>query len=138
VVAGSSAAFLHEIGDLWSTRHEFVSSVRRQSQRSEIRYRRRTVEPEDITLVAGLPTMTIERTVVDLVEDLVDLSLVADVLRDASLKRQLDLIRLEALLAPLAARNGFKKYDGAMFLQRLMVIAGIDEKSVAQGIASNP
>ncbi len=38
--------------------------------------------------------MTIERTIADLVDDLKDLSLVADVLRDASGKRTLDLDRL--------------------------------------------
>lgn len=42
VVAGTSAARLHDIGGMWAERHEFVSPRRRQSQRPEIRYRLRT------------------------------------------------------------------------------------------------
>jgi hypothetical protein len=138
VIAGESATRLHRIGDFRASRHDFVSPVRRQSQRREIRYRQRTLDPRDATLVEGMPTMTIERTIADLVEDLKDLSLVADALRDASGKRILDLDRLRDLLAPLAARNGFRKGDGRALLDRLMEIAGIDIDSLAQRVAANP
>lgn len=135
VVAGSSAARLHDIGDLWADRHEFVSPKRRQTQRTEMRYRRRALDPADVTLVEGLPAMTMERTIADLVEDVSDLSLVADVLRDASLSRDLNLARLRERLAPLAERNGFTRGDGAALLDRLLQIAGIDPDSVARRLA---
>jgi predicted transcriptional regulator of viral defense system len=138
VIAGASAARLHRIGDLWADRHDFVSPVRRQSQRREIRYRQRVLDPRDVTLVEGLPTMAIERTIADLVEDLAELSLVADALRDASHKRILDVDRLRDLLAPLAERNGFPKGDGAALLNRLMEIAGIDADSLARLLARSP
>lgn len=125
VVAGESAADLHGIGDFRALRHEFTSPARRQSQRSSIRYRQRTLAPRDVVLVDGLPAMTMERTIADLVDDVKDLSLVADALRDASDRRPLDLPRLRELLAPLAARDGFKKNDGDALLVRLMQIAGI-------------
>lgn len=137
VVAGSSAALLHEVGDLWAGRHEFVSRRRRQSQRSEIRYRQRPVERRDVTLVQGLPVMTIERTITDLVEEVGDLSLVADALRDAAYKRNLDLDRLRELLTPLAERNGLRKGDGDALLNRLLEIAGIDVDSVARRVAAD-
>lgn len=137
VVAGSSAALLHDIGDLWAGRHEFVSRRRRQSQRSEIRYRQRPVERRDVTLVQGLPVMTIERTIADLVEEVGDLSLVADALRDAAFKRNLDLDRLRELLTPLAERNGLRKGDGDALLNRLLEIAGIDVDSVARRVAAD-
>lgn len=137
VVAGESAADLHGIGDLRPLRHEFVSSERRQSQRSTIRYRQRALDPRDVTLVGGLPVMTMERTIADLVEEVGDLSLVADALRDASRKRDLDLERLRSLLAPLAQRNGLKKGDGAALLNRLMEIAGIDPDAVARRVAAD-
>lgn len=137
VVAGSSAAGLHDIGDLWAGRHEFVTQGRRQSQRSEIRYRQRPVEDRDVTLVQGLPVMTMERTIADLVEEVGDLSLVADALRDAALKRDLDLDRLRELLAPLATRHGFRKGDGNALLTRLLEIAGIDVDSVARRVAAD-
>lgn len=138
VVAGESAADLHGIGDLRALRHDFVSPARRQSQRSAIRYRQRILDPRDVTLVVGLPVMTMERTIADLVDDIKDLSLVADALRDASSKRDLDLERLRALLAPLSHRNGLAKGDGAALLDRLMEIAGIDIDSLTRFIARSP
>lgn len=137
VVAGTSAARLHDIGDLWAHRHEFVSTKRRQSQRDEIRYRQRNLDQADVTLVEGLPTMTMERTISDLVEDVGDLSLVADALRDASFKRSLDLARLRELLGPMAERNGFKKGDGSALLSRLLEGAGIDPATVARRLAAD-
>lgn len=137
VVAGESAADLHGIGDLRAPRHEFVSPERRQSQRSAIRYRRRTLNLRDVTLVDGLPVMTMERTIADLIEEVGDLSLVADALRDASRERDLDLERLRSLLAPFAQRNGLEKGDGAALLDRLMEIAGIDPEAVARRVAAD-
>ena len=138
VIAGASAARLHGIGDLPAARHDFVSPKRRQSQRPEIRYRQRNLDPRDVTLVEGLPVMTVERTIADLVEDVKELSLVADVLRDASERRSPDTDRLEELLAPLAERNGLPKADGRALLNRLMELAGIDLKTIAREIASTP
>lgn len=138
VVAGESAADLHGIGDFRALRHDFVSPTRRQSQRKEIRYRQRALDPRDVMLVEGLPVMTMERTIADLVDDNQDLSLVGDALRDASSKRALDLHRLHELLAPLAAREGFKKGDGAALLHRLMEIAGTDADSLARLLARSP
>ena len=94
------------------------------------------LDPQDVTLVDGLPAMTMERTIADLVEEVGDISLVADALRDASRKRNLDLGRLRELLAPLAQRNGLRG-DGAALLDRLMEIAGIDADAVARRIAAD-
>lgn len=137
VVAGESAAGLHDIGDFRSLRHQFVSPARRQSQRSAIRYRLRTLNPCDVTLVESLPVMTMERTIADLIEEVGDLSLVADALRDVSRSRDLDLERLRTLLALLAHRNGLTKGDGAALLDRLMEIAGIDPEAVARRVAAD-
>lgn len=138
VLAGASAARLHGIGDLRAARHDFVSPVRRQTQRSQIRYRQRSLDPRDVTLVEGMPTMTVERTIADLVEDVGELSLVADALRDAATMHRLDLTRLGDLLGPLAARQGFGKHDGAALLGRLLQLAGLDVESLTLRIASSP
>lgn len=137
VVAGETAADLHGIGDFRALRHDFVSPTRRQSQRREIRYRQRALEPRDVMLVEGLPVMTMERTIADLVDDNKDLSLVGDALRDGSGKRTLDLQRLRELLAPFATRDGFKKGEGDALLQRLMEIAGIDPDALAGRVAQD-
>ena len=137
VVSGASAAWLHEIGELRADRHEFAAPVRRQSQRAEIRYRQRQLDSADVTIVNGLPATTPERTLADLVEMRTDLSLVADALGDAARMRQLDLNRLAELLAPLAARTGFRKDDGEALLARLMEFAGLDAAATAKRIAAD-
>jgi predicted transcriptional regulator of viral defense system len=138
VVASSSAALLHGVGDMWANRHEFVTAKRRQTQRAEMRYRQRRLDDRDITLVAGLPVMTLERTLVDLLDDVREMSLVADALGMAVKKQQLDFDRLRELFGPLAERNGFKRHDGNAVLERLLEIAGLDLDSIARRIAANP
>lgn len=137
VVMGESAASLHGVGDLPAVRQEFSTPVRRQTQRPEVSYRQRQLPPSDVTIVHGLPVTTIERTVADLVQDRTDLSLVADVLRDAARTRRLDTDRLEELLAPLAARNHLRKDDGVALLDHLTALAGLDSVSLAEGISAS-
>ncbi|MEI2699981.1 MAG: hypothetical protein V9E94_17195 [Microthrixaceae bacterium] len=80
---------------------------------------------------------TIERTIADLVEDRTDLSLVADVLRDAAQSRRLDTERLAELLAPLAARNHLRKGDGDALLRHLTALAGLDTASLVEEISTS-
>lgn len=136
VFAGTSAARLHGIGDLWDRRYDFVSPTRRQSQRSEIRYRQRKLDPRDVTTVDGLPAMTIECTIADLFNAEADTSHIADALRDASYKHRLDVDRLRELLAPHAKREGLRRGDGAALLERLMEVAGIDADTLSGRIAA--
>ncbi|KAM9866050.1 hypothetical protein ACIFOC_00962 [Leucobacter aridicollis] len=137
VVGGTSAASLHGVGDSWASRHEFVAPVRRQSQRDEIRFRQRTLEDRDVTVVEGLPVMRIERTLADLLEDLGDRSLAADALSAAMKKHSVDLDRLSELLNPLAERNGFQKNDGTALLNALTESVGLDANSIARRITAN-
>ncbi len=129
VVSGQTAAWLHDIGDLRSNRTELTSPRRRQTQRADVRYRQRNLSEKDVTIREGLPVTTPERTIADLVEDRTDLSIVANALRDASRKYELDLGALEADLAPLAARNGHRKGDGAAMLDQLLEIAGMEREA---------
>lgn len=138
VFAGASAARLHGIGDLWDRRHDFIAPTRRQSQRAQIRYRQRALDPRDITIVEGLPTLTLEATIADLFNAEADLRHIADTLRDAARTRRLDLAQLEELLAPYAARNGLRKGDGAGLLRHLMELAGLDVDSLARVLARSP
>lgn len=138
VVASTSAAFLHGIGDSWADRHQFVAPVRRQSQREDLRFRQRVLEGQDVTLVQGLPAMRVERTLADLLEDLGDQGLVADALGDALKKHSVDLARLSELLSPLAERNGLKKNDGAALLDRMTESAGLGLDSIARRVTVIP
>jgi predicted transcriptional regulator of viral defense system len=136
VVSGQTAAWLHDIGDLRSNRTELTTPNRRQTQRADLHYRRRDLPEEDVTIHDGLPVTTPERTIADLVEDRTDMSIVADALRDASRKTELDLGVLADRLAPLAERNGHRKGDGVALLDQLLVIAGLDRQTIAKQIAS--
>ncbi|WP_036923504.1 type IV toxin-antitoxin system AbiEi family antitoxin domain-containing protein [Propionicicella superfundia] len=103
VVSGAAAAYLHGLGDLVPEPYEFAVPARRQTQRSEIRFRVRQLPKDSVTLREGLPVTTVEQTIADLVEARTDQSMIAGLLADA---RSLDRTRLAELLGPMAARNG--------------------------------
>jgi hypothetical protein len=138
VVSGNTAAALHGIGDLLPTPYVFTSAARRQSQRPEIRFKRRLLAADQITLVAGIPTTGVERTIADLVHDKEYLSLVGDLVGDALRSGTVQLDFLAALLSPLAARNGYPKDDGLALLRKLLELGHVDVASQIKRVASNP
>lgn len=77
----------------------------------------------DVTRVEGVPVMTPMRTLADLVEQWVDLSLVADALRDADARGVADLRELAQHLAPLSTRDGLP--SGEAFAEQLALDAGL-------------
>ena len=81
--------------------------------------------------------MVLERTVVDLLDDSGDLSLVSDALGAAVKKQRLDYQRMRELLSPLAQRHGFRPHDGDTLLERLLQTAGLDLGSIAERISAN-
>ncbi|WP_343926826.1 type IV toxin-antitoxin system AbiEi family antitoxin domain-containing protein [Rhodoglobus aureus] len=138
VMSGNTAAALHGIGDLLPTPYVFTSAARRQSQRPDIRFKRRLLVADQITLVAGIPTTGIERTIADLVQDKEDLSLVGDLVGDALRSRTVQLDYLAALLGPLASRNGFTKDDGLALMRKLLELGHVDVATQIQRVLSNP
>lgn len=137
VVAGVSAARLHGIGDLWERHHDFIAPTRRQSQRNEIRYRRRVLDPRDITIAEGLPVLTPEATIADLFDAEADLRHIGNALRDAAQKHRIDTAHLQELLARHAARHGLRRGDGAGLLSRLMELAGLDVDTLARALSQS-
>lgn len=83
VAMGATAAWLFGLGEIGPDPYEFCTKVRKQTQRFNLRLRKRSLDPKDITIVAGIPTTTPGRTVIDLIDGGEDLSLVANVLNDA-------------------------------------------------------
>lgn len=83
VVMGATAAWVLRIGDVGPTPYEFCVAERKQTQRGNVRLRKRRVDLENVTIVSGLPTTTATQTVLDLIDSGEDLSLVANVLNDA-------------------------------------------------------
>ena len=139
VVGGAAAAAVHECGDINPVPYRLITSERRQTQRTDIVYSRRQLDSRDVVVVGGLPVTSIERTVADLVDEIGDLSLVGDVLADATRgERAVDLEHLGLLLTPFAARYGHPRGDGPALLEQLRRSAGIDDVAAARALVRRP
>lgn len=127
VAGGITAAALHDIGDFWPEEYDFIVPRRRGTRLPGVRLRVRQLTPDEVIPVDGLPALTVERTIADLVELWTDLSLVADAVRDAILQGKLvSRPRLATYLAPLAAANSRPVGDGEVFARELIEMAGVD------------
>lgn len=124
VVAGAAAARLHGIGDLWLDRLDFIVSERRTTRRQDVRIRIRSLSEREIVTVEGVPTLSAARTIADLIEQWVDLSIVADALAEGVKRGSVDPADLTEFLEPLAAGHGFG--DGARFCTHMLELAGVE------------
>lgn len=86
VVGGSSASALLEIGDLHLSPYQLYTPRRINSRNPRARFTVRSIDRRDTTIAHGIPVTRPERTIVDLLLDNEDFSLVADVMRDAWMK----------------------------------------------------
>jgi hypothetical protein len=134
VVSHTSAARLHQLGDLDADRHEFTLADRKQSRRSDVRLHRAILPADDVAIVAGLPVTRPERVVVDLLTDRHDGEHVARVLAGAVVSRSVDLERLAPRLAPFAARFGFPAGEGQQVLDHLLELGGVADQVVAEDL----
>ena len=126
VAAGMTAASLHRIGDFYPDGYDFLVPARKGTRLPGVRFRVRQLEVAEVTYAEGMPVLTVERTIADLVEAWTDLSLVADTVRDAIEQGRLVAPRaLVAYLAPLAAANGHQPGDGVGFADALFELAGV-------------
>ena len=66
VAAGVTAAVVHDIGDFFLDGIDFIVGSRKTTRLPDVRLRIRPLTPADTTSVNGLPTLTIERTITDL------------------------------------------------------------------------
>lgn len=128
VAAGATATILHRLGTFMPGGGDFIVPARRFTRLPGVRLRVRVLDRSDVTHAEGVPTLTVERTVADLVAS-TDLSLVADVVRDAV--DQGRLVRPAKLidhLDPLARGHGFG--DGHALAEHLFDLAGTTPPSV--------
>lgn len=126
VAAGRSAAALHRIGDWFPAETDFVTPIRRTTRLPGVRLRMRLLDQEDVVYVDGLPTMTVERTIADLVECREDPSLIGDALLHAVQRGMLlHPRRLAHLLEPLSHRNGVG--SGVALAESLMAAGGVED-----------
>lgn len=116
VAAGRTAAVLLGDTDLHAEPYCFTTNHGKRTTRADIRLLPWPADKRDAVMVDGIPTTTPERTVADLVRMREDPSLVANFVAEmASRGHIFDRERCTELLAPLAARNGYRKGDGESF-----------------------
>lgn len=133
VVSLRSAAVLHDLGDVDADVHEFSLGVRRQTRQKDIRIHRQTVEPEDWTLLDGLPVTTPARTISDLAAAHLDGGHLGGAVRDAVARDLVSRAEIAAALAPIARRYGARPGDGHGLVCRLLAEAGwVDDDMVRQ------
>lgn len=84
VIGGATASSLLELGDLYLSPYRIYAPKRINSRKTVASFAKRKVARDEVTFVQGLPVTRPERIVFDLVLDDEDLSLVADVLREAA------------------------------------------------------
>lgn len=113
-VAGSTAASIHGIGDFYLSPYRVLSPKRINSRNAESRFGVRSVSRDDVSFVEGVPVTRIERTLVDLVLDGEEPSLVEDALADARAKG-LDKGKLERLAAGVKASARERKTMAQIF-----------------------
>lgn len=128
VVGGAAAAWVHEVGDLYPSPIMLYTTTRRQTKHDDIRYSTRRLPAEDVTILEGMPVTTRERTIADLLDEPgVDISLVADVLRDAErADADIDTDHLISLLGAHAKRLGY--VSGAALYEHLRSLTRVDEE----------
>jgi hypothetical protein len=133
VAAGETAAMIHGIGDFFPSGLDFIVPSRKATRLPGVRLRIRRLTRDEVIPVGGLPALTAERTLADLVETGADLSLVAGAVRDAVQAGKLVAPdRLVSYLDPVAAR---RKSDGRSLAGDLLELAGVRLEGPAQGAA---
>jgi predicted transcriptional regulator of viral defense system len=131
VAAGETAAVVHGIGDFIPGRFDFIVPARKGTRLPGVRLRVRRLTRDEVIPVGGLPALTAERAIADLIEIGTDLSLVAGAVRDAVRAGQLVAPdRLVSYLDPIAAR---RKSDGRALASDLFQLAGVSPEGWHHG-----
>ena len=131
VAAGVTAGVVHGIGDFFPDRFDFIVPARKGTRLPGVGLRVRRLTRDEVIPVGGLPALTVERTIADLIEIGTDLSLVADAVRDANRAGQFVAPdRLVSYLDPIAAR---RKSDGMALASDLFELAGVSPEGWHHG-----
>ncbi len=112
--SGHTAASILGIGDFYLSPYRLVAPSRMRSNALSVTFATRNIEREDVSFSEGLPVTRPERTLVDLVLDEEDPSLVLDALRDAR-AGGIDDERLRALVMSECGRSKARIALGLLF-----------------------
>lgn len=133
IASGKTAAWLHEVGDLYPTPFEFAIQERHQTAKKTVRFVKAQVSAIEVDVVAGLPVTTITRTVTDLLRSKTDLTHIAQVIADSKVGA-IDFSALERSSRAVAGLYGYKKGSEKLF-EKLNAMLGVNEDAFAAQIA---
>ncbi|SQG63509.1 Uncharacterised protein [Corynebacterium renale] len=106
-VSHESAARLHNIGTLIPAKHYFSASHRKQTTQPDITvYSNRTLLPEEIVNMDGLPVTSIERTISDLAATHIERNYLADLVADGLRREGVSFESVARALKPHAHAYG--------------------------------
>ena len=132
VVSHQSAARLHGLGELVDDRITFTAPRRRTSRDPDLWFRRAELAEGDVALVDGLPVTTALRTICDLLDQHIDGSHIATIIREAVLA---NLVRLDVLaerIGSYSLRYGVRRPgDGEALLDHLLAEIGTSTAKLA-------
>lgn len=133
VLSHQSAARLHGLGELVNDRITFTTPRRRTSRDPDLWFKKADLIEDDVTQVDGLPVTTALRTICDLLDQHVDGSHIATIIREAVLA---NLVRLDVLaerIGPYALRYGVRRPgDGEALLEHLLAEVGTSVAELAR------
>lgn len=133
VVSHTSAAALHQLGDLTHDVHHFTLPRRYQSRRDDLRTYRDDLTSADITIVKGLPTTTVPRTISDLTAAGHDMEHIGQIVHDALWDGK---TTPTVLREHLVQRHG--PQDGTRLTNQLLHAGRLDPAQVAEEVADIP
>lgn len=125
VISHQSAARLHGLGDLPNTRVEMTVPRRRTMRDPAVWLRRAELSESDVLLIDGLPVTTPARTIADLLDQHVDGSHIATIIRQAIEAGQVTVDGLAERISPYARRYGVRPGSGTELLTRLLAQIGL-------------
>lgn len=118
VVSHQSAAEIHGIGRLIPSKHTFSTAGKKRAVQDHVEIlAERSLEPDDVVSVGGLPVTSIERTVADLAESQIERQYLAELVADGLILGGNQFSGMAAKLEPFA-RN-YQANSGAELVKAL-------------------
>lgn len=139
VLSHQAAINLHGLGELPADRITFTTPRRRTSRDPDLWFKRAQLAETDVTLVDGLPTTTVLRTICDLLDQHIDGSHVATIIREGVITDAVHLDDLADAIGPYALRYGVRRPgDGLALLEHLLAEIGMSVADLINRPAPEP
>jgi predicted transcriptional regulator of viral defense system len=131
VISHRSAARLHGVGELVNTRVEITVPRRRTMRDPNAWLHQAELTDADVTVLNGLPVTSPTRTICDLLDQHIDASHIATIIRQAVEGGQVQLDHLAEKIKPYARRYGAKPLTGAALLDLLLAQIGLSTQELS-------